>query len=128
MISLEEALSIHKEVVEATGGAHGVRDRGGLEAALARPYASFGGIDLYPDAITKAAALVESVVMNHPFVDGNKRTGYVLGRLELITHDMDLRATDGEEYEMVIKVATGQLDVEGIVAWMKGRVVRIAWP
>ncbi len=126
MISLEEALSIHKEVVEATGGAHGLRDRGGLEAALARPYASFRGIDLYPDPITKAAALVESVVMNHPFVDGNKRTGYVLGRLELITHDTDLRATDEEEYEMVIQVATGQLEVEGIVAWMKGRVERIA--
>jgi death-on-curing protein len=125
MISLEEALSIHAEVVDATGGSHGVRDRGGLEAALARPYASFGGIDLYPDPITKAAALLESVVKNHPFVDGNKRAGYVLGRLQLITYDMDLHASEEDEYAMVIQVATGQLDVEGIVAWMKERVVAI---
>lgn len=58
MISLEEALAIHAELIEATGGSHGVRDRGGLEAALARPYATFGGTDLYPDAVHKASALM----------------------------------------------------------------------
>ncbi len=73
MISLDEALAIHAELIEATGGSHGVRDRGGLEAAVARPFATFAGQDLYPDAASKAAALLESVVKNHPFVDGNKR-------------------------------------------------------
>lgn len=63
------------------------------------------------------------MVKDHPFVDGNTRAGYVLGRLLLITYDMDLRASDDEEYDMVIQVATGHLDVEGIVAWMKERVV-----
>lgn len=125
MISLEEALAIHAELIEATGGSHGVRDRGGLEAALARPFATFAGQDLYPDAPAKAAALLESLVKNHPFVDGNKRAGYTLARLMLLTYDLDLRATDDEEYDMVIQVATGQMDVEGIVAWMKGRVVAI---
>lgn len=71
MITLEEALAIHAQVVDATGGSHGVRDRGGLEAALARPYATFAGEDLYPDPIPKAAARLESVIKNHPFVDGN---------------------------------------------------------
>jgi death on curing protein len=123
MISLEEALAIHTELIEATGGAHGVRDRGGLEAALARPYATFGGVDLYPDPIAKAAALLESVIKNHPFVDGNKRAGYTLGRLTLIGHDLDMRATDDEEYDMVIQVATGKLDVDAIKAWLEGRIV-----
>jgi death-on-curing protein len=122
MISLEEALAIHAELIEATGGSHGVRDRGGLEAALARPYATFGGVDMYPDPVAKAAAMLESVVKNHPFVDGNKRAGYTLGRLTLVGYDLDLHATDDEEYEMVIRVATGQMDVEAIVAWMAGRV------
>lgn len=123
MITLEEALAIHEEVVAATGGSHGLRDRGGLEAALARPFASFGGEDLYPDTVTKAAAMLESIIKNHPFVDGNKRAGYTLGRLMLMTYDVDLRAADDEEYDMVILVATGQLDVDGIVAWMRTRVV-----
>jgi death-on-curing protein len=125
MITLEEALAIHTQVVEATGGSHGVRDRGGLEAALARPWATFAGEDLYPEPINKAAALLESVIKNHPFVDGNKRAGYTLGRLTLITFDLDLQATDDEEYDMVIQVATGQMDVEGIVVWMKVHVVAL---
>jgi death-on-curing protein len=125
MITLEEALAIHTQVVEATGGSHGVRDRGGLEAALARPWATFAGEDLYPEPINKAAALLESVIKNHPFVDGNKRAGYTLGRLTLITFDLDLQATDDEEYDMVIQVATGQLEVEGIVSWMKDHVVAV---
>lgn len=118
-------MAIHAELIEATGGSHGVRDRGGLEAALARPFATFAGQDLYPDAPAKAAALLESVVKNHPFVDGNKRAGYTLARLTLLTYDLDLRATDDEEYDMVILVATGQMHVEGIVAWMQGRVVAV---
>jgi death-on-curing protein len=123
MTSLEEALAIHSELIDATGGSHGLRDRGGLEAALARPFATFGGQDLYPDAVAKAAALLESLVKNHPFVDGNKRAGYTLSRLTLMTYDLDLKASDDEEYDMVIQVATGQLDVDGIRAWLATRVV-----
>lgn len=59
-----------------SGGASGIRDLGALESAVAQPHASFGGQDLYPDLITKAAALCFSLVMNHPFVDGNKRVGH----------------------------------------------------
>ncbi|MBV6405842.1 MAG: type II toxin-antitoxin system death-on-curing family toxin [Flavobacteriales bacterium] len=122
MIGLEEALGIHREVVSATGGSQGVRDMGGLEAALARPYATFGGEDLYPDAIGKAAAILESIVKNHPFVDGNKRTGYLLMRLVLRTYDMDVRERDDAEYDLVIQVATGQLDADGVRSWLEPRV------
>jgi death on curing protein len=126
MIRLEEALAIQTALIDATGGAHGLRDRGGLEAALARPQASFDGTALYPRPEDQAAALLESVVINHPFVDGNKRAGYVLARLLLMTYDLDLRAPDDEEYDMVIQVATGLLDVQGIVKWMEGRVVPLS--
>ncbi|HMN05046.1 MAG TPA: type II toxin-antitoxin system death-on-curing family toxin [Flavobacteriales bacterium] len=121
MIGLEEALAIHREVVAATGGSHGVRDMGGLESALFRPYASFGGVGLYPDAVDKAAALLESIVKNHPFLDGNKRAGYMLMRLTLRTYGLDLQAEDEEEYALIIQVATGNLDVDGIRAWFAGR-------
>lgn len=97
-----------------------------MEAPLNRPFATFDGVDLYASAIDKAAALLESVVKNHPFVDGNKRTGYVLGRLMLNTFDLDIQATDDEEYDMVISVATGQMDVDGIRTWLDSRVVPFA--
>ncbi len=122
MISLREALAIHAELISETGGSHGIRDQGGLEAALARPFATFSGHDLYPGPIAKAAALLESIVINHPFLDGNKRTGYTLSRLMLLTYDVDLVASDDEEYDMVIRVATGQMDVDAIRDWMKDRV------
>jgi death on curing protein len=123
MIGLQEALAVHDALITATGGAYGVRDQGGLEAALARPYATFAGTDLYPTPVDKAAAVLESIVKNHPFVDGNKRSGYVLARLTLITYDMDLVATDDAEYDFVIRVATGVLDVEHVRAWLQAHVV-----
>jgi death on curing protein len=125
MITLTEALAIHEVLITSTGGANGVRDRGALEAALARPYATFAGDDLYPEPLDKAAAMLESIVQNHPFVDGNKRTGYVLARLTLITDDLDLVASDDEEYDLVIRVATGALDMEGIRSWLKEHVVPV---
>ena len=125
MIGLEEALAIHQQVVASTGGSQGVRDLGGLKAALARPFASFGGEDLYPGPVDKAAALLQSVVMNHPFIDGNKRAGYIFMRLTLRTFDMDLQASDGDEYDLVIRVATGQLDVDGVRVWLVGRTIHV---
>lgn len=123
MIGLEEALAIHEQVVAATGGSQGVRDQGGLESALARPYATFGGMDLYPAPIDKAASMLESIVKNHPFVDGNKRAGYTLMRLMLRTYDQDIEASDEDEYDLVIQVAIGQLDLDGIRRWLESRVV-----
>lgn len=102
-----------------------MRDRGVLEAAPAQPYATFGGVDLYPDPAASAAALLESVVKNHPFVDGKKRAGYTLGRLTLFSYDLDLHATDEEEYEMVIQVANGSMDVDAIEAWVRALTVHL---
>ncbi|MGV3636391.1 MAG: type II toxin-antitoxin system death-on-curing family toxin [Flavobacteriales bacterium] len=123
MISLEEALAIHTALIDVTGGAHGLRDRGGLEAALARPKATFEGTLLYPRPEDQAAALLESVVKNHPFVDGNKRAGYVLARLLLMTHDLDIHATDNEEFDLIIQVATGTLDVQDITEWIESHII-----
>ena len=122
MISLDEALAIHSQIVAETGGANGVRDQGGLEAALARPHATFGGDDLYPDPISKAAAIAESIIKNHPFVDGNKRTGYILMRLTLITYGLDVVASDDDEYDLVIAIATGKMDVDAIKEWLSTHV------
>ncbi len=73
MISKEEVLRLHHLSIVKYGGSDGIRDEGLLESALARPYQTFGGNDLYQTIYEKAAAIMESVIINHPFVDGNKR-------------------------------------------------------
>lgn len=125
MISRAEALFYHRELIRRFGGSEGVRDEGILDASLNRPFATFGGQDLFPEWIDKAAAIMHGIITGHPFIDGNKRTGYALGRLLLQEGGLDLRSSEEEKYDMVIQVATGQLDVDGIVAWMRGRAVEV---
>jgi len=119
MITKEEILLIHDQVVKLHGGANGVRDMNGLESAIARPYQSFGGDDLYPSCFEKSAAIGESIIMNHPFVDGNKRTGYVLMELMLRLENVRITATDDELYQFVIDISTGEKRFEEIVDWLK---------
>ena len=119
MITIQEALEIHAILIERFGGTSGVRDQGLLEAALLRPFQTFDGNDLYPTVVDKAAAILESVVKNHPFIDGNKRTGYVLARLTLMAEQMDISVGQEEKYQFIIQVANGTLDFEQIKGWLR---------
>ncbi|MEQ8414119.1 MAG: type II toxin-antitoxin system death-on-curing family toxin [Imperialibacter sp.] len=119
MISEQEVLGIHSILIERVGGSNGVRDLGLLQSALGRPYQTFDGGELYPTAIDKAAAVLESIVKNHPFIDGNKRTGYVLARLLLMNEQMDISASQQEKYQFVIDVSTGKLTFEEIREWFQ---------
>lgn len=130
MISTDDAISIHEVLITKFGGSRGLRDRGALEASLARPYATFGGEELYPSSIDKAAALMESILINHPFIDGNKRIAYVLMRLTLMqpsldSGQLDIKATQEEKYDMVIAATTGVLRYEGIKAWINKHVIQV---
>ncbi|WP_153799906.1 type II toxin-antitoxin system death-on-curing family toxin [Foetidibacter luteolus] len=78
MFSLEDVILYHDKAIELYGGSRGIRDYGLLDAALHRPWQTFGGEDLYPGCFEKAAAIAESVILNHPFIDGNKRTAFLL--------------------------------------------------
>ena len=71
-LSKAQVLRLHEDIVAVSGGSAGLRDEGALDSALAQPFASFGGQDLYPTLIDKAAALGFSLINNHPFIDGNK--------------------------------------------------------
>lgn len=77
MISVKDVFIIHNEVIKRFGGSFGVRDQDALESALARPFQSFGGEEFYPTSIEKATAIGESLIKNHPFIDGNKRIGFL---------------------------------------------------
>jgi death on curing protein len=118
MITVKEAIQIHGILIEQFGGKSGVRDLGALESAINRPYATFNRIELYPNPIEKAMAIIESVVVNHPFIDGNKRAGYVLMRLLLLSEDYDIQAKEEEKYEFVIGIASGKLKTDEIRNWL----------
>jgi death-on-curing protein len=122
MIKLDQAISIHQVLIEKFGGASGIKDRGALEAALNRPYATFDQKDLYPSPVEKAAAILESILINHPFIDGNKRTGYVLMRLTLLEGGLDIMASQKDKYEFVIQVSEGKMDISRIKDWIASHI------
>ena len=119
----EEVLYIHQILIEKFGGATGVRDNKALEAAINRPYATFDKRELYPSAIDKAAAILESIVVNHPFQDGNKRTGYTLMRLILMQSGYDIASDQDEKYNFVLSISLGEMDIDQIKAWIKRSLV-----
>jgi death on curing protein len=125
MISLEDALYIHHESIQKFGGSSGVRDEGLLLASLARPFQTFDQQDLYETPADKAAAIFESLIINHPFMDGNKRTAYVLMRTLLILFDYDIMAFDNEKYQMTIAASSGEIRFDAIKIWIEERLVQI---
>lgn len=116
---LAEVLELHKSVIERWGGAIGIRDLGALESALAQPRQSFAGQDLYPDITSKAAALCYSLVLNHPFVDGNKRIGHAAMETFLIVNGYELRATVDEQEQLMLELAAGNLSRDIFAEWVK---------
>lgn len=123
MIDLSTAEKLHNILIDKFGGSKGIRDKGSLLAALARPYASFDQQDLYPSATEKAAAIFESIIINHPFIDGNKRIAYLLLRLTLLESGYDISATQDEKYDMTIAASKGEIRIEEIKSWISDKLI-----
>ncbi len=119
MIAISEVIYVHSILIERFGGLRGIRDVRLLESALSRPFQTFDGVELHQGIIPKAASLIESLLNNHPFVDGNKRLGYVIMRLFLLESGMDLFATQSEKYDFVIEIVSNKLSFEGICKWLE---------
>jgi death-on-curing protein len=120
-LSLDQVLELHQLQIRRFGGSAGLRDRGALEAALARPQMTFGGEDLYPDVEAKAAALMHSLVMNHPFVDGKKRAGSHAFVLFLLANDVAPAFTPAELTDVTFAVARGEVGAEALAIWLRQR-------
>ena len=118
-LSSGQILFIHARLIERFGGIHGLRDPGALEAAIARPQATFGGKDLYPDLMSKAAALAHSLLINHPFVDGNKRTAFACMDLFLQENKFVVSADDNACEEMILRVIRKEMDDRALAAWLR---------
>jgi death-on-curing protein len=89
-----------------------------LEASLAQPWQTFGGIDLYPEFLQKVACLGFSLIQNHPFVDGNKRIGHAAMEVLMLLNGMELMASVDESEAVVLKIATGALGRESLARWL----------
>jgi death on curing protein len=124
-LSVAQVLRLHEKQIARFGGSGGLRDAGSLDSAVTRPQMTFGGEDLYPDAAAKAAALMHSLVMNHPFIDGNKRVGAMAMELFLTVNALVLDAVDEEIEAVTMAVARGDLEAEALAIWLRQRM-RIA--
>ncbi len=125
MIDLNIALVVHEKSIQLFGGGSGVRDNGALLAALGRPYQTFDQQELYPSPVEKATAIFESLIINHPFIDGNKRTAYVLLRTMLSIYNLDIMAFEDEKYDMTIAASSGQIRFDEIKHWIENHLVSI---
>lgn len=125
-LTLDEVLAIHHEEVEKFGGSHGVRDLNLLDSALQRPQSSFMGEDLYPTIFHKAAAVMHSILLNHPFIDANKRTAIVATAYFLNLNGYIIEEVKQKEIvEFALKVESKKMDLEQISKWLKMHSVKI---
>ena len=122
-IEEREALAIHGRLLALHGGAAGLRDRGLLESALARPRQlhAYGG---NPDIVDLAAAYAAGIIRNHPFMDGNKRTGFLLCALFLETNGYRFAAGEEDATRTVMGLAAGAIDEPAFAAWLRANVIR----
>jgi death-on-curing protein len=123
-LTLVEILHLYYRIMERSGGAVGILDMAVLESAVAQPRMTFGGEDLYPTAIEKAAALGYSLIMNHPFVDGNKRTGHAATESLLVLNGFEIQAGIDEQEQVILRLAAGEIAREDFTAWLREHVVR----
>jgi death-on-curing protein len=118
-LSPDEVLAIHEEMINIFGGSHGIKDFGLLYSAIYRPQASFAGEDFYPSVFEKGAALVHSLLLNHPFIDGNKRTAYTSVARYLYMNGYLLEASSSQIISFTKTIENKKLNIEKIARWLK---------
>jgi death-on-curing protein len=125
-LTLNELLELHRLLVEQSGGSAGIHSVGALESALAQPRMTFSGEDLYPTIVEKAAALGFSLIRNHPFVDGNKRTGHAAMEVFLILNGYEIDAPVDEQEQIILQLAAGESERKAFIEWLHAHVVERA--
>ena len=118
----EDVILIHSRVIAASGGMDGLRDRAGLEAALAAPFQSFGGQELFQTDVGKIARLGYGLASNHAFLDGNKRIGAMMTQLLLRWNGYHLALCPGELSDMFIALAAGAADEQALLTWIRAHL------
>ena len=118
-LGVDDILLIHSMVIDETGGSHGVRDTHAILSIVEAPKQSFSGKELYPTIFEKAAVYARDIIMNHPFIDGNKRTGMTTGAVFLEDNGYVFTAKEGEIEHFALKVIREKLEIREIAKWFK---------
>ena len=119
MITVDEVLVLHNLSINFFGGSPGIRDMNLLESAVGRPFQTFDNSEVYFSVFEKAAALFESIAKNHPFIDGNKRTGFLASLIFLKRNNIKLNSSEEEAYKFVMKVASSEITFQEMVIWFQ---------
>ncbi len=123
-ISKDQILRLYKDINDEFGGKYGIRDDGLLDSSINAPFLTFEGEDLYPDLISKSARLAYGIIRNHPFLDGNKRMGTHLMLILLSLNDIQVSYQDREMIDLIVSVAEGESDADGIYVWLCDHIKR----
>ena len=126
VFTVRQVLILHERMIQKYGGSSGVRDMGMLESAIGRPFATFGGEDLYSDVFMKAGAFIQSIVKNHPFIDGNKRTAFSGTIVFLLAGGVIVSAGTNQVVKFMLRVANENLSVDEIAAWLKKHTTNVS--
>lgn len=124
-LATEDVLLLHHLSIERSGGSHGLRDPGLLDAAVHRPQATFAGESLYPTIFEKSAALCHSLIKNHPFVDGNKRTSLLSAMTMLEMNGYQFESTQEELVVFGLKIDNENVSPEAIASWLKSHSTHV---
>lgn len=118
-LALGEVVELHRRLLLATGGTPGIRDFGALESAIAQPKTTFGGVDLYPTLVEKAAVLGFTLVQGHPFVDGNKRAGHAAMETFLVLNGAEIEAPVDDQERLMLDLASGRIERTHLTEWLR---------
>jgi len=122
IITTDEVVELHKKLVSSTGGSPGIRDMGLLESAVMGCSQTFGGEELYPTVVEKAARMAYSICNNHPFIDGNKRVAVTALLIILRMNEISLKFTQQELIILGLGVADGSIEYDEIVSWVNDHI------
>jgi death-on-curing protein len=123
-LTLSEVLDLYSQIIEQSGGTLGIRDLGGLKSAMAQPRMTFDGQELYLTIVEKAAALGYSLIMNHPFVDGNKRTAHAAMETFLVLNGFETQALVDEQEGVILRLAAGELQRDEFREWLRVHIIQ----
>jgi death-on-curing protein len=123
-LTVNEVLEIYRRVMEQSGGKMGIREMGALESAVAQPRMTFDGADLYPTIVEKACALGFSLIQNHPFIDGNKRTGHAAMEIFLILNGQQINASVDEQVTVILQIASSKMNRDAFTEWLRSHLTQ----
>ena len=122
VLSKQQILMLHSMLVAQSGGMDGLRDEGLLESAVNTPLQTFGGQELYPTVLEKAARLGYGLIHNHPFIDGNKRIGTHAMLVFLDINNITLSYEDDDLISAILRAASGDMDDSELLEWLKAHI------